>query len=92
MSREINSFADKLEADANKRTGAGNKELAVLTRDLEHLARNLREGNGVLDEAFNDILNILNSIPGADRRLIAEARGRWVKFADIKPPGCPGSG
>ncbi|OLE53874.1 MAG: hypothetical protein AUG51_11355 [Acidobacteria bacterium 13_1_20CM_3_53_8] len=85
MSREINAFADKLEEDAKKRTGS----IAVLTRDLEHLARNLRESNGVIDKAFNDILDILDSIPGADKSLIANARGRWVEFASIDPPGCP---
>ena len=88
MSREINAFADKLEEDAKNRTG----DIAVLTSDLEQLARNLRKSNGVIDEAFNDILDILTSIPGVDNNLIERARARWVVFADIKPPGCPGGG
>ena len=88
MSTEKNSFADKLEEDAKKRTG----DIAVLTRDLELLARNLRKGNGIVDKAFNDILDILTSIPGVDNNLIERARARWVVFADIKPPGCPGGG
>ena len=86
MSREKNSFADKLEEDAKRRTTS---DIVVLTRDLELLARNLRQSNGIVADAFNDILKIHDNIPGADKSLIEKARERWAAFAAIDPPGCP---
>lgn len=82
------NFAERLKDEAKRREG----DLAQLTHDLAMLAGNLREGNGVIDRAFNEILDIIQAIPGADANRINRARESWAKFAAINPPGCPPGG
>ena len=86
MSVSEPGFIKRLEDEEKNRRGVSK----ALTHDLAQLTGNLREGNGAIDRTFNEIFDILKTIPGADVKHIEKARGNWKTFASIDPPGCGG--
>jgi len=86
MSVSEPGFIKRLEDEEKNRRGVSK----ALTHDLAQLTGNLREGNGAIDRTFNEIFDILKTIPGIDVGRIEQAKGNWETFASIDPPGCDG--